>query len=113
MSWKNKQQLLNRLKFEREIAPINSKSDLMIYLLNNHAFNYNSAVKIHDSFKINDWNDLINNDVIKLISKKPVIGYLTSFGKLIATGEYVMRENEKIIGKHQLIDEDLKANKCI
>lgn len=89
-------ELLEDVSFDREIVPKDAIGDLLVSLLKNKAYDEKSAVLLSKyPIKIGQINQLIKEDRIRLISQRPTKIYLTKMGKIIACGEYAIRQREK------------------
>ncbi|MFX1480546.1 MAG: hypothetical protein ACFFCI_20850 [Promethearchaeota archaeon] len=89
-------ELLEDVSFDREIVPKDVIGDLLVSLLRNKAYDERSAVLLSQyPVKIGQIDQLIKEDRIRLISQSPTKIYLTKMGKIIACGEYAIRQQEK------------------
>ncbi|MFX0132027.1 MAG: hypothetical protein ACFFDN_00145 [Candidatus Hodarchaeota archaeon] len=89
-------ELLEDTSFDREIVPKDEIGDLLVSLLKNRAYDESSAVLLSRyPVKVGQIDQLIKEDRIKLISQIPTKLYLTKMGKIIACGEYALRQREK------------------
>jgi len=88
--------LLKDTSFDREVAPKNQVGDLLVSLLKKSAFSTTSAKLLSNyPVKMEDLEPLIKQGRIELISQSPIKVFLTPIGKLVALGEYSLREREK------------------
>ena len=88
--------LLKDTSFDREIVPKSKVGDLLVSLLKKKAINEASAQLLSKyPIKIEDLEPLIKQGRVELISHSPIKVFLTPIGKLVALGEYSLREREK------------------
>ena len=90
------EELLKDTSFDREVSPKDERSNILVSLFKKKAFKEDSAVltSIYPQ-KQEVFNDLIKQDRIELISKSPMKMYLTKIGKIVACGEFALRERER------------------
>jgi len=89
-------ELLEDVSFDREVIPKDAIGDLLVSLLINKAYDEKSAILLSKySIKVGRLDRLIRDDRIRLISDSPVKVYLTGMGKIIACGEYAIRQQEE------------------
>ncbi len=89
-------ELLEDTSFDREVAPRNQVGDLLVSLLKKKAFDVTSAQPLSKyPLKMKDLEPLIKNGRIELISQDPIKIYLKPIGKIVAMGEYSLRERKK------------------
>ena len=88
--------LLKDTSFDREIVPKNQVGDLLVSLLKKSAFSAASAKLLSNyPVKMEALEPLIKQGRIELISQSPIKVFLTPIGKLVALGEYSLREREQ------------------
>jgi len=88
--------LLKDTSFDRDISPRDERSNLLVSLLKNEAFNEKTSIHLSKyPIKSEDLEKLIKLKRIELVSQSPIKVYLTPVGKLVALGEYSLREREK------------------
>lgn len=88
--------LLKDTSFDREIAPKNQVGDLLVSLFNKEIFGPQKGVLLSKyPIKQKQIDKLIKDNVIDLYSSSPIKVYLTKFGKIVACGEYALRQREK------------------
>jgi hypothetical protein len=96
---KTNKELLNDTTFDREIAPKDNISDLLVNLIKNKAFDEKSALQISNCLPNRlSLYVLIKQDKIEIFSKDPqnTLGiYLTKLGKIVAFGEVSLRAREE------------------
>ena len=89
-------ELLEDISFDREIVPKDEVGALLVSLLKKRAFDENSGVLLFEySIKESQFDKLIKEERIKLTPNRPMKMYLTKIGKIIACGEFSLREREK------------------
>ena len=88
--------LLEDTTFDREISPRDERSNLLISLLKNRAFDKNKSILLSEyPITMEELEPLIKQKRVELISQSPIRIYLTPMGKLVALGELSLREREK------------------
>lgn len=91
-------ELLEDISFIRKVVPKDAISDLLYDLLRKKAFNEKSAILLSEysiSIENGQIDRLITEDRIRFVSDSPIKVYLTGMGKIIACGEYAIRQQEK------------------
>ncbi len=90
--------LLEDTTFDREISPKDERSNLLVSFLKKKAFDRKTSILLSKyPIKIEYLDKLIKLKRIEVISESPIRAYLTPIGKLVALGEYSLREREKKI----------------
>ena len=89
-------ELLEDTSFDREIVPKDQVGDLLVSLLRKKALDESTGVLLSKyPLKEGQIDRLIRDDRIGLVSKSPMKVYLTEIGKIVAAGEFALREREK------------------
>ena len=89
-------ELLEDTTFDREVAPKNQISNLLVSLIKKKAFNEKSAQLQSDyPIKAEEMDSLLKQGRIEMFSQSPMKIYLTPLGKLVALGELSLRERER------------------
>ncbi|MHA1403783.1 MAG: hypothetical protein ACTSSI_08465 [Candidatus Helarchaeota archaeon] len=97
MSFESDSEILKDTRFDREVAPKTAKSDLLVSLLKNNAFSEDSAILLSKyPIKPQELDELISRGRVELISNSPIKIYLTRIGKIVAYGEFALRNREKV-----------------
>ncbi len=97
MKLSNKE-LLEDVTFDREIAPKDAIRDILVDLLKKKAFDKKSSILLSEySLKEGQFDQLIKNNRIKLILNGPIKYYLTEIGRIVAYGEFTLRQREVLI----------------
>lgn len=88
-------ELLEDTSFDREIVPRDELGNLLISLLKHKAYDRGSAIE-REKYPIRegDLSELIKLRYIESFSASPTKLYLTNKGKILAYGEYCLRERE-------------------
>jgi len=88
--------LLDDTSFDRERSPKDEKSNLLVSLLRNQAFDAGSAILISKyPIREEDLEELMRAGRVEIVQNSPTSVYLTKIGKLVALGETSLREREK------------------
>ena len=88
--------ILKDTSFDRAIVPKDSTGDLLVSLLKKKAYNEKSGVLLSKyPIKAEQLDILIKQNRVKLISHSPVKIFLTDIGKIVAAGEFSLRNREK------------------
>ncbi len=89
-------ELLEDTSFDREVAPRDEAGNLLVSLLRKRAFDENTGVLLSQyPIKEEQLDKLIKEERVKLYSSSPVKICLTKIGKIVACGEFSLREREK------------------
>jgi hypothetical protein len=92
----NIKEMLSDITFEKKNVPKSRVGDLLISLLKHRAFDAKSAILLSKyPVKEDDLEPFIKNDMIGLIQNSPLKVYLNDLGRLVAAGEFAIRQAEK------------------
>ena len=88
--------LLEDTSFDREIVPRDKEGDLLVSLFKNKAYDKGTSLQLAKyPIKEEDLTRLIKEERVIVFSESPMKIYLTEIGRIVACGEFALRQRER------------------
>ncbi|KKM69782.1 hypothetical protein LCGC14_1447350 [marine sediment metagenome] len=89
-------ELLDDVSFDREVVPKDQEGDLLVGLFKKKAYDEETSLQVSKyPIKEEDLTRLIKEERVIVFSESPMKIYLTEIGRIVACGEFALRQRER------------------